>query len=620
MDRGEFYNRRIGSVKAAINMFGEKILEGNPTSKKQTPLVDLLERPNSRTRELHLARRDMGRYKEEKRVSESVKAQAESELHNAMNTKKELALLIQESDSEAKVQMQYIDKYYKKTRRRKEEWALTVGKTENYQYADVMRELEFVKQDLSKLKLDMASVLEEKKRAEKETEASSSKLWSYSSSADALRKEIEGVNEEQVVVELARIEALKEWGAIEAQKEKEASQFYTTKEQTCIKLKDIIQEIDRTKELETKLAVVTAEVSVLQNELKLAEEMDKEVERNETSTSLLESVTQELEIAKKELASVREEGFQFMASIDIIREELKHITEETARLKKTEEKADLTVQSLNSKLLRAMSKLEAASASEAKAKEIVSNLFLTLEQLKTEAEVAKKEKELIIEETATMKEEIQKNESEIDLAEEKLQTAMQELEAVKSSEAITLEKLKILTENTMRARASTSHNTNLINISKFEYEYLTGRAVEAEKIADKKVVAAQGWIEALKASEKEIMMKTEIAHRERRELMLKEEQEKPLSAKRGVNGELENWRQKREKNNECDNLQLARVLPRKSMNNGNLTPVRRVRIRKSASPGTRHMPRSSAFAVKKKKEVLPNLAKLFSSNKIQRDL
>uniref|UniRef100_A0A5B7AMA1 Protein PLASTID MOVEMENT IMPAIRED 2 n=1 Tax=Davidia involucrata TaxID=16924 RepID=A0A5B7AMA1_DAVIN len=628
MDRGEFDNRRrIGSVKAAINLYGEGIHEGNSSLKK--PQMDFPEKHSSRTRELHLARRDIGRFNESRRVAESVKAQAESELFSTKKTLRDLRSRIDESNLTAKQQMRNMEKL-KKPERGNKEWALAVGNIENNQYAEVMRELEYVKQELSKLKLDMASVLEKKMRAERETEASSSKMRSYLSSVVALEKEIEEVNEEQVLVELARIEAFKEFRAIEAQRKKEANQYSSAMEESRKKMIDIMPEIDRAKELESKLAATTSDVNVLQSELMLVKEMDRRVKRNEASfrkgeeldsPSLLFSVTEELEAAKKELASIREEGFQFMASMDIIRNELKHVSEETARLNKTEGKADLTVQNLNSKLLRAKAKLEAASAAEEKAKAIVSNISLTLEQLKTEAEAAKKERELISEEAANIKAEVQKTESEIDLAEERLQAAIQELEDVKSSEAIALENLKNLIDNTMRARASASQHSSTITISTFEYEYLTGHAVGAEEIADKKIAAAQAWIEALKASEREILMKTELAHRKIGELMVAEEQEtnrkeSSLSAERVVERELKNWKQKSKKNVEAE-----AAIARKSVNkSGNSTPARRAKFRKSASPAVRLMPRSTSYTIRRRKKLMPNLAKFFSSKRIERDV
>jgi hypothetical protein len=572
-----------------------------------------------------------------------VRAQAESVLSNAKKTVKDLSLLTEKPNSKAKPQMRDIE-MLKKSRRR-EERALAVRNIESYQYADVMRELEFVKQELIKLKLDMAYVLEEKLRAEKEVQASSSKMFSYLSSAKALTKEVEKANKEQVLVELARIEALKEFREIEAQRVKEATEFSAAMEKTKQKMKGRIEEIDQSKELETKLAATLSDVDVLQSELKLMKEMDKKVQRNDSlnrgssregeelgASPLLQPVTEELEAAKKELALVREESSQFMVSMDIIRNELKHVTEETVRLKKTEEKADLTAQNLNSKLLRANAKLEAASRAEEKAKSISSSLSHSLEQLKAEAETAEIGKELIRVETATIKAEILKTESAIDITEERLQVALQELEVVKSSEALALENLRTLAENSMRARASASQHSSKITIAKFEYEYITGRAGGAVEIADKKVAAAHAWIEALKASEKEILIETELAQRKMREMGLEEEtnayrtDESP-SAKPIVEGGLQNWRQKRGQNveiTEAENLQPAQ-LPKSMNGNGNMTPSRVAKFQKSASPAARKAASPAArhinsITIKKKVKVMPNLAKWFSGMRIDKDL
>ncbi|KAK2986772.1 hypothetical protein RJ640_010997 [Escallonia rubra] len=632
MNGGEFDDRKnIGSVKAALNSYGERFSEGNSPGKK--PQMDFSEQ-SPRKRELHQARRDIGRFSERRRAAESARTRAESDLFYAKKSVRDLSFRIEESNARAKVQIRGLDKLKNPKKREEDE------NMEDYQYAEVMGELEYIKQELSKLKLDVASVLDDKRRAEKETEASSSRMWSYSSSAEALKKEIEELNDEHVVVELARIEALKEYGAIEARRKEEAEQYSAKAEETRKKVNEIIQETNRAKEIERQLEITNSDVNVLQNQLVLVKEMDRSAQRSESlkhredsfqkaeksDPSALKSISEELEAAKKELASIKEEGFQFMASMDIVRNELKHVSEETARLKKTEDKADLTVQNLNAKLLRAKVKLEAVSGAEEKAKTILSNLSLTLEQLKTEALTAKKERELIGEETANFKAEVQRTEFEIDLAEERLQAAMQELEAVKSSEAISLENLKSLTEDTMRARASASEHSSTINIPTFEYEYLTGRAVGAEEIADKKVAAAQAWIEALKASEKEILMKTEMAQREIIELKVEEEEqeevyrtERPLHGKRVVEDELPIWGKKREKNLEPEDLQLEDASPRVLINRNSISaPARRAKHRKAGSPTARHMSRSTS--VKRRRGVTANLAKIITNKYTERDL
>ncbi|KAG5126686.1 hypothetical protein JHK82_027521 [Glycine max] len=143
--------------------------------------------------------------------------------------------------------------------------------------------------------------------------------------------------------------------------------------------------------------------------------------------------------------------------------EFKHVTVETDRLQKKKGKVDSTVQNLNFKILRAKSKLEPVSAAEEKARFIVMS---------------------------------------------------------KNRITIFSTKLKTLTESTMRERALTAQHSSMITISKFEYEYLTNHAASVEEIIDKKVAAVEAWIEALKASVKEILMETKIAQRELKESKL----------------------------------------------------------------------------------------------------
>lgn len=563
------------------------------------------------------------------------------ELSDARKIVEELTLRIEDSNATAKAQKKEFQSL-KKPGGRSGEWALAVGEINNHhQYVEVMRELDAVKQELSKLKLDMASVLVAKTQAEKQSEESNSRARSYASSMEALKKEIEEVNEEEVLVELARMEAVKEFKAIEDQRRAEASQFSATMEKTRMKIESLIQEINNSKELEMKLQVTKSDAEVLQSELKLVKSMDnsstnsttspnqlnssgtsssKRKEDELASASLLQSVTDELNEAKKELLRVRQEGFQFMASMDIIRNELKHVSEETVHLKNLEEKAESTVKNLNSKLSIAKSKLKVATDAEEKARSIMSSLTATLQQLQTETEAAKKERKLISEETSIIRSEIQKTEADIELEEERLQSAMQELEAVKASEASALESLRTLTEKTMKARASTSLQSSSITISDFEYEYLTRRAEGAEEIADKKVAAAQAWIEALKAGEKEILMKTEMVHREMRELKVVEDQElykaeKALTATKAIESELHNRRQREKQTNDAD-LDLEVPMPRKSMKeiSSPMTP-RRARMRRPASPGVRYVGRSNSITLRKKRKVMPNLIKFFRGKK-----
>jgi len=632
-------SRSVGSVKATVNFYDDKVY----SAPKNILLLNLnlfsfifhshdSQRPSSRTRELQRARWDIGRYKESKWSAESAKAHAESELSNAKKTVKHLSSKIEESSFNAKTQRRDVEALEKKGK--EQHGAMVVAKrNEKNEYEQVMRELEYLKKELFKLKLDVASILEEKSRAEKEIEASNSKMLSCLTTAEELRKEIEEANEEQVLAELARIEALKELADIEARREQEANEFSVKLESARKKLKDAREEIDESKELEIKLAITLSDVDLLLNEYKSAKEIEKRVEGDGSVKHLEESfregeesedaivlktITEELEAARKELALVKEEGFQFMASMDVIRNELKHVSAETDRLRKNEGKVDSTVQVLNSKILRANSKLEAVSAAEVKARSIVSSLSHTLEKLKTETEEARKENEHVSKEVTATKEEIQKVEFEIDMTEERLQGVMQELEVAKASEVVALEKLKTLTETTMRERALKAQHSSLITISKFEYEYLKNHAASAEEVADKKVAAAEAWIEALKASEKEILIETKIVQRELKETKLEQElkvyTKERLASRRVSSEEFENWPRKREKSSSKN---FPRAMSRKSIKlNDTITPARGTKFQKNASPVVRLI---SPFTIKKRKKVIPNLTKLFRGKRNSRN-
>lgn len=533
-----------------------------------------------------------------------------SQVNNDVNSR------IEQSNSRAIAQMEYLEKLKKGSRRGEG----GRRRSKSYPSVEVMKELEIVKGELDKLKLEMASLLEEKRRAEKETEASELKARSKKVAAEALEGEIEEVNEEHVLAELARIEAIREYETIESQRKNDSEKHEAAMEESRRKMDDMHTEIEASKDLVTKLAMTASDINMLEGELKQVKEIGNAIEQGiiksvgeskcipqdgvgSNDPELLHSITKDIESGKKELASLREESFKFMGSMDIIRTELKNVSAEKARAKKREEKVDLTLQNLNAKLLRGKAKMEAASLAEEKAKSIVSNLSRNLEKLKAEADTAREENALIKEENDTVKAEIDKTESEIDLARERLQVAMEELKSIKSSEAKALEDLQRLIENTVKSRASASKQ---ITISKFEYEYLRGRAAGAEEIADKKVAAAQAWIEALKASEKEIQIETEMAKKDIRELRIEEEQrvnrmqqQQPFPAKERVESESETQWQNRAKS---------------ANRNGNVTPFRRGKPRKSASPAVRGTPRSASFTVRRKTKVMPNLAQLFSGN------
>ncbi|CAA0839622.1 Protein PLASTID MOVEMENT IMPAIRED 2 [Striga hermonthica] len=617
MDEGKLPDKKAtGSVKAAINSYRERILDENSTIIKEFQSI-YPEKHNNKTRELHQAKRDTNQLKESQQLAELAKVEAESELSAAKKTVKDLTRKIEELNTRGKSQMLVLEKI-KMDKSREVERDLG-----NFQREQVMKELQSIKRELNRLKLDMASILEEKNSAEKEMEAALSKAQSFLSSVEALDKEIEKVNEEHVLVELARIEAIKEYQEFQAQRSENAEKYSAAVDEKQKENHKMIQETESINDMEANLAITLSDINILESELRQLKKMDKGLESNKVlnygeepgnAASLLESVLKELETAKHELALAKKESFQFMASMDVIRNELRLISDQTAQEKKKEEETEMGIQNLNTKLLRAKSKLEIASASEAKAKSVALSLTVTLEQIKSEVETAKNQRSLIGKENTIIKAEIQRFETETEAVEEKLQSALQDLRAVKSSEAVAMENLKSLIEKTIRDRTSASQARPTITISKFEYDYLTGHAAVAHKVADRKVEAAQAWVEALKASEKEIQNKCELLKREIREMRVEELHKKAQSNEELANAEetvdevdFEKWRQMVKPEYPKPRFGFSR----KAINR------RREKARESGSPVIRGTPRSTSFSVRRRTKVMPNLAKFFKSKGIE---
>lgn len=611
--RGNDERKGFGSVKAAIDFY-----KGKVPMKYQTN--DFETEPPSKTGELHRARRRSGLLQDAKGVAESVRSKAETELLNAKKMVKELRKRIQESESRAKAQIEDMGKL-QKARGVRRDHAIALKGDEEPLYNRVMEELEKEKHELSKLKVNMTSLLEEKRKAEKERETLNRKAQHYIDLVKALTNEVEECNEEHVLVELARLEAAKEMKAIELQKQEATQQYFARMEKTRKKLNSMIKETSRIGELQRLLELTSTEANVLGNELKEFREIDMRSQRVQPDyTALLQSTMEELQEAKKKLESKNAETIQLMVSMDALRNEIKAIMEETDRLTKKEANTELIIQNLNSKLLRGKDKVEAASASRNKAELIVSNLITILEKYTSEAEALKNERIVTMEKTTAYKSEVTKIESEIDSAEEKFQAALEELKSVKSSEAGALQNLKSSTQKTMQNRASASLHSSTITISTFEYKYLTRSAESAADIANKKIAAAQAWVGALKASEKEILMKTESSQRGK-ELRVKEEQgvvrtEHLLSANSSFEPQLENSRQNF---GDMEESSSQLTLSRKSMTGKmKLTPARRVNFQKPGSPAVRTRPAS--FSIKKRTKVMPNLMKFLSGKSVQENL
>ncbi|KAL5148700.1 Protein PLASTID MOVEMENT IMPAIRED 2 [Glycine soja] len=261
-------------------------------------LVNIPQKHSSKAKQLHRGTNDIVRYKETKWAAECAKAQVEAELSNAKQTVKDLFSMIGESMYKAKAEMRDmapLNKYVK-------------PRNDDNQYSQVMTKLEHAKRELFQLKLHVGSVLEEKLQAENKVKASRSNMLSFSRVAQKQTNEIEEASEEQLVVQLDKMDALNELRDIE--------QLQNTRN----KLKEAIEAINETKELEMKLATTLSDIDMLKNDFKFVNKMGKSYKllraksklevvyaAEEKAKSIVSNLTQTLDKLKSKTEAAKKE-------------------------------------------------------------------------------------------------------------------------------------------------------------------------------------------------------------------------------------------------------------------------------------------------------------------------
>ncbi|CAL9757765.1 unnamed protein product [Musa acuminata subsp. burmannicoides] len=557
---------------------------------------------SSQCKELIFAEMKVNKLINRKKVAEREKVQLLSELCVADDEAKDLTIRIAEAHAKAisyKLKLQSL----KNSDTSEDEQLMILPPKSSRQYTEILREVDDVKQQICGLKLDIASALQEKARARSEIESSSAEARSYSRYKEELRREIDEVNVEQEFIDLARIEADGEFRRLEAQREAEAAHFTESVRKANSRIDGLRREITSAKQLQATLMITSLDVDALQNEMEFIRAAEKSYQKTylvEDTGRMEEEQQTELEAAKNELSTVKEEGYKLMDEMDGIRKELIRIADGKEQSSRAKKNSDSCFETLNTKLHKAMSKMESASMAEKRADTIVANLSAALQQLHSDIDAAKREAELVSEETKAVRMETEKTRMYTQSLKERLQEAMEELNTVKAAEANALEGLKAITESTMRERAISSIWSSTITISKFEYCYLIKQAKAAQEVADKKVAAAQAWMEALKAKTEERRMNAETDPTQSWVLVPVERESlsKPKKGsvlKKAIKKEINHHEEEREqKLAQSHDMKLAIAMPRRSLTVSGVSGTSRRLHASRKSNSTKQRP-SSAF-------------------------
>ncbi|CAH8385659.1 unnamed protein product [Eruca vesicaria subsp. sativa] len=199
-----------------------------------------------------------------------------------------------------------------------------------------MRDLEAAKEEVSRLKLDVDSVLGEKVAQEKKVLKIGFKMEENLRLMESLKQEIETANEEHFLVELGKMDASMECKEIERLREGEGEEVLDFLVEKNKKIKKMVEEADRSNAIEVVLFETTSDVEMLQTQLNLVKKMERSVYKRNTSMSrsnrsfergkctltFLKEITEETEAKKEARASLNAELFKLMRVMDELRKQI----------------------------------------------------------------------------------------------------------------------------------------------------------------------------------------------------------------------------------------------------------------------------------------------------------
>lgn len=514
-----------------------------------------LQRVLAKETQLHMSQKELSKLQEQLKNAEATKAQAQVELERAKRRLDELTHKIKTA-SEAKESAIKATEAAKNQAKQLEEAncvsptriagaSILESDTSREEYMAAIAELDAVKKELTKIRQDSDAIVEEKASAFKQAAEAELAAKANMERTGDLSKEITAILDSIGQVKFATLESEQEQTKIYAEKEVQKQLHKANLEESAKKLLALKNETDPqlTKNLETQMAETVSEIGALQKEIESKRASDIGSVRN---------VTTELDDAKESLHKVVEEESSLRSLVVSLKLELENLKTEHSELKEKEAETESIAGNLHVKLRRINSELGTVLAEESKLRGASEEMISTLHLLSSESENARREAEEMKEQAEELEEESASIRFTLEEAEKKLSVALEEAEAAKVDEARALDQIKSISERTSAARTSTSESGVHITISREEFESLSRKVEESDKLAEMKVGAAIAQAEAVKASENEALKKLETVQKEM-EVMKAAIDEALKKAKMGeaarkaVEGELKRWREREQK-------------------------------------------------------------------------
>lgn len=542
------------SVKDAVTLFGEGAFSGErPTIKKARP--HSAERILAKETQVHLIQKELNKLKEQLKNAETTKAQALVELQNTRKTVEDLTLKLKTVSESKESEIKATEAARNQTKQFEEKnigdpagttfaWKedLEIARE---QYMSAISELDAAKLELRKIRQNCDASLDAKVAAFKQAAEAEDAMKANMERSGELSKEISAAQESIEQVQLAAEQARQEQAKIFAKKDDQKQSHKAKLEESAMSLHALKKEFDPevTRNLDAQLTATVTEIGALQKDMENVKASDLDSVR---------TVTSELDDAKDSLQKVAEEKSLLGSLLDSLKLELEKMKKEHSEVREKEAETESIAGSLHVKLRKLKSELEGCFAEETKARGASDDMISALHQLSLETENAQREAEEMKLKAEELKKEAEAIRIELEEADSTLKVALDEAEEAKAAELRALDQIKILSERTTAARASTSESGANIRISKDELESLSRKVEESDTLAEMKVAAAMAQVEAVKASESEALKKLEATQKEIEDMRAATQEalkraEMAEAAKKAVEGELRRWREREQK-------------------------------------------------------------------------
>ncbi|CAK7323344.1 unnamed protein product [Dovyalis caffra] len=491
------------SVKAAVSLFGEVALKGKPAVRRsRLSSENVLDKET----QLLLAQREVGKFKRQLENAETTKARVNSELEKAKRTLNDLTTklrTVEESKKSAIETAEAVKEKAKKLEEAKSQQLVgnAARKREldeaRQQYKMAARELDAAKQQINKIRQDFDAALEAKSSSFQQAAEAQRSANMNAERVSELSKEIGAMRESAQQLKIASAQIQEQQAKVVAEKDARIHFCKTATAEAEKNLEILKKEYDPelTKNLEEKLAEASAEIELLQEEMKKAHAAEMEIVR---------VLTAELDEATKALHGISSEESSLRNMVTSLGMELQNV--------KTE-KIDL---------------LEKEYAA-----------------IEKETENARREAEEMKKNAEELKEETKKARLLAQDAEAKLELALKEAEEAKAAEKKAREEMKTLSE---RKSVDNHDSDNKIKISLEELESLEKKVEESGNIADTKVADAMAQLEAMNASKNEAEKKLQANIKAIEEIkeatdMALRSVEMSEAAQKTLEAQLQRWRE-----------------------------------------------------------------------------